>query len=93
MSGDIMDMNHAEPSYTPICDFVKSYSQSGALRLHMPGHKGRALIGAESLDITEIEGADVLYHAEGIIRESEDNALRLFGRRGRSTPPKAPHFA
>ena len=74
-----MDMNHAEPSYTPICDFVKSYSQSGALRLHMPGHKGRALIGAESLDITEIEGADVLYHAEGIIRESEDNALRLFG--------------
>ena len=74
-----MDMNHAEPSYTPICDFVKSYSQSGALRLHMPGHKGRALIGAESLDITEIEGADVLYHAEGIIRESVNNASRLFG--------------
>lgn len=45
----------------------------------MPGHKGRALIGAESLDITEIEGADVLYHAEGIIRESVNNASRLFG--------------
>ncbi len=74
-----MDKNHAEPSYTPICDFVKSYSQSGSLRLHMPGHKGRVLIGAESLDITEIEGADVLYHAEGIIRQSEDNAARLFG--------------
>ncbi len=66
-------------SYTPICDFVKSYSQSGSLRLHMPGHKGKPLIGAESLDITEIEGADVLYHAEGIIRESEENASRLFG--------------
>ncbi len=74
-----MDMNHAEPSYTPICDFVKSYSQSDSLRLHMPGHKGRALIGAESLDITEIDGADVLYHADGIIRQSEDNASRLFG--------------
>lgn len=66
-------------SYTPICDFVKSYSQTDSLRLHMPGHKGRTVIGCESLDITEIPGADVLYHAEGIIRESEDNAARLFG--------------
>lgn len=63
---------------TPICDFVKRYAQSGSLRLHMPGHKGKPFIGCESLDITEIEGADVLYHAEGIIRESEDNAARLF---------------
>lgn len=64
---------------TPICDFVKRYAQSGSMRLHMPGHKGKPLIGCENLDITEIEGADVLYHAEGIIRESEDNAARLFG--------------
>lgn len=71
-------MNDME-SYTPICDFVERYAQSSSLRLHMPGHKGRSIIGAESLDITEIDGADVLYHAEGIIRESEDNAARLFG--------------
>ena len=30
-------------------------------------------------DITEISGADELYHADGIIRESEQNASELFG--------------
>lgn len=45
----------------------------------MPGHKGKALLGAESLDITEIEGADVLYSPKGIIAESEKNAAALFG--------------
>lgn len=64
---------------TPICDFVRSYAQSSPLRLHMPGHKGRAGLGPEELDITEVEGADVLYHARGIIRESEENASALFG--------------
>ena len=64
---------------TPICDFVKEYKDSGAVRLHMPGHKGRELIGGESLDITEIFGADSLYDAFGIIRESEQNASALFG--------------
>lgn len=64
---------------TPICDFVSAYRQSGALRLHMPGHKGEAVLGPEALDITEIEGADVLYHATGIIRKSEQNAAALFG--------------
>lgn len=64
---------------TPICDFVRAYAQSDALRLHMPGHKGTDILGAERLDITEIAGADVLYAAEGIIRESEDNATELFG--------------
>ena len=63
----------------PICEFVRRYRYSGALRMHMPGHKGTALLGPESLDLTEIEGADVLYHAEGIIRESEANAAALFG--------------
>ena len=65
----------------PICEFVRRYRYSGALRMHMPGHKGTALLGPEPLDLTEIEGADVLYHAEGIIRESEANAAALFGRR------------
>lgn len=64
---------------TPICDFVKSYEQSGALRLHMPGHKGVGFLGVEGLDLTEIDGADVLYDAQGIILESEENARRLFG--------------
>ena len=64
---------------TPICDFVKSYAASGALRLHMPGHKGIGMLGCEMLDITEIDGADVLYSASGIIKESEANAASLFG--------------
>lgn len=64
---------------TPICDFVKKYKESKALRLHMPGHKGSSFLGAEALDITEIEGADSLYEAAGIIKESEENAGSLFG--------------
>lgn len=64
---------------TPIFDFVKKYADSDSLRLHMPGHKGRGDFGVENLDITEISGADVLYSAEGIIRQSEENAVALFG--------------
>ena len=65
---------------TPICDFVQRYRLSGAVRAHMPGHKGIASpLGCEALDITEIDGADVLYCARGIIRESEENAAALFG--------------
>ena len=45
----------------------------------MPGHKGKPLLGMEMLDITEIAGADSLYEAGGIIRESEENASTLFG--------------
>lgn len=64
---------------TPICDFVSRYAQGNALRMHMPGHKGAELLGMEALDVTEIEGADVLYSATGIIAESERNASELFG--------------
>lgn len=64
---------------TPICDFVRRYADSRTLRLHMPGHKGVSLLGMEHLDITEIRGADSLYEAEGIIRQSEKNASQLFG--------------
>ena len=64
---------------TPIYDFVTAYRNSGTLRLHMPGHKGTGLFGIEAMDITEIEGADVLYHSGGIIRRSEENAAALFG--------------
>ena len=64
---------------TPICDFVRAYARTNALRLHMPGHKGAPLLGMEHLDITEIDGADSLYEASGIIARSEENASRLFG--------------
>lgn len=45
----------------------------------MPGHKGKMLLGFEPFDITEIKGADSLYEANGIIKESEENASSLFG--------------
>lgn len=64
---------------TPICDFVERYAESRPLRLHMPGHKGSGFLGVEERDITEISGADELYRARGVIRESEENAARLFG--------------
>ena len=64
---------------TPICDFVNNYIKENSLRLHMPGHKGKELLGFEKYDITEVRGADCLYTAEGIIKKSEENAARLFG--------------
>lgn len=63
---------------TPIFDFVKAYNEKHPTRLHMPGHKGKDFLGCEKLDITEIDGADVLYSPKGIIEESELNATSLF---------------
>lgn len=73
---------------TPIVDFLEKYKKSDISRLHMPGHKGTAekfsnipewLRNIYAYDITEISGADDLYHPEGIIGESEENASRIFG--------------
>ena len=68
----VMTMNQTLP--TPICDFVQRYALSGTARFHMPGHKG-----LYPHDITEIQGADSLYEAAGIIHESEGYAAQLFG--------------
>lgn len=64
---------------TPVCDFIRDYAAGDPARMHMPGHKGQLLTGPEEGDITEIAGADVLYDARGILRESEENAAALFG--------------
>ena len=66
---------------TPIVDFVRQYVEQNALRLHMPGHKGTPYLGPEPYDITEIDGADSLDDADGIIGQSEELASRLFGCR------------
>lgn len=64
---------------TPIYDFLTDYSKSSMLRLHMPGHKGKSQAKLSfELDITEIKGADSLFEADGIIRQSEQNAAELF---------------
>ncbi len=64
---------------TPIYDFVKNYAVKDSLRLHMPGHKGEGFLGVESLDLTEIPGADCLYSSCGIIEESRKNLTQLYG--------------
>ncbi|MBQ8923048.1 MAG: amino acid decarboxylase [Oscillospiraceae bacterium] len=66
---------------TPVYDFARKYADSGAVRMHMPGHKGKALLGCEPLDLTEIAGADSLFEASGILAQSEANAGSLFGCR------------
>ena len=63
---------------TPICDFVNEFTKRSPHRLHMPGHKGKSFLDFEAYDITEIDGADSLYEADGIIRESEKNVSELF---------------
>ena len=64
---------------SPICDFVRRYNERRPARFHMPGHKGSAILGFEALDITEIDGADELFTADGIIAKSEAQAGALFG--------------
>ena len=66
---------------TPIHDFIVRYNKQNPKRFHMPGHKGASYLGCEAYDITEIVGADSLYEAHGIIKESELNASKLFNSR------------
>ena len=61
---------------TPICDFI-ARNRKKEHRFYMPGHKGKGMV--ERDDITEIDGADVLYRPDGIIAESEKNAALIFG--------------
>ncbi len=67
---------------TPIYDFVKAYAEKNTVRAHMPGHKGVAADNVISqiypYDITEINGADALFEADGIIAESEKNCSELY---------------
>ena len=63
----------------PIVDFVSKYAKANRIRFHMPGHKGKKVLGFEKLDITEIDGADELFAPEGIIAQSLANASYIFG--------------
>ena len=62
---------------TPVWDYIQSYVNQNPVRLHMPGHKGQGAL--EQFDLTEVEGADVLYHATGILKQSMENAAAIFG--------------
>lgn len=62
----------------PICDFLEKYASKNPIRLHVPGHKGKSFLGYERYDLTEIDGADELYLPTGIIKESQENASKVF---------------
>lgn len=61
---------------------LERYGDSDFYGMHMPGHKrNRGLIRNRipyELDITEIDGFDDLHHAEGILKEAEARAARLY---------------
>lgn len=67
---------------TPLRKAAEDYMQSGFSRLHMPGHKGEPVFpvgeGA-AYDLTEINGTDSLYEADGAISQSEKRYCDLYG--------------
>ena len=65
-----------------IFDKLKAYSDSDYYAFHMPGHKRNLdLMDGTSpyrIDITEIDGFDDLHHAEGILRDAQERAARVY---------------
>ena len=62
---------------------LSAYEDSDYYPYHMPGHKRSSRAGEMAryydIDITEIDGFDDLHHAEGILREAQERANRLYG--------------
>lgn len=62
---------------------LEQYGEEGNYPFHMPGHKRNHLFESGkgsgfSMDITEIEGFDNLHHPEGLIKEAQIRASRLY---------------
>lgn len=60
---------------------LADYSQSDMYPFHMPGHKRGAFTEEKtySIDITEIDGFDDLHHPEGVLKEFQEDAAKLYG--------------
>lgn len=61
---------------------LEKLSKQGALRFHMPGHKGKNILKKENwgaLDFTEIPGSDNLHHPEGIIKTVQEKLACIYG--------------
>lgn len=60
---------------------LESYAKTDMYPFHMPGHKRGKLPfpNLYDIDITEIDGFDNLHHAEGILKEAQERAARLYG--------------
>ena len=67
---------------TPLYDAMRLYIEQDRARFHMPGHKGRGTPPFSEIlpwDITEVAGADSLYHAG----EAIDAFERIAAQAGR----------
>ena len=62
-------------------DSLTAYQNSTAYPFHMPGHKraGNEFVNPFLIDITEIDQFDNLHHAEGILKEAQVRAAKLYG--------------
>lgn len=60
---------------------LKRYAAGDVYPFHMPGHKRNALNfpNPYTIDITEINGFDDLHRPEGILKEAQERAARLYG--------------
>ena len=62
---------------------LEEYYNKNYLPMHMPGHKRNVKLLGEKLpykiDITEISGFDDLHHANGLIKNIENKARKIYG--------------
>ncbi len=69
---------------TPLYDALKNFLEQDALRLHMPGHKGKPLpapefSGIAPLDLTELPGTGNLYEPGEPFETAQDLWAKQFG--------------
>ena len=62
---------------TPLYDALRAFAAQDPLRMHMPGHKGRAMPAPEfsplaAIDFTELPPTGDLFAGDGPIREAEN---------------------
>ena len=77
-------MRDDQPCTLP--EAVGDYASSTIARFHMPGHKGRSLMGPLGAalapwDITEIAGMDNLHAPDGVILTTEQAYAQAYGAR------------
>ena len=62
---------------------LESYGKSDYYPFHMPGHKRAVILDTDpySMDITEIDGFDNLHASEGILKDAQERAAKLYDSR------------
>ncbi len=79
----INDIANAERDNSSLAEALTEYGRSDFYPYHMPGHKRSQKMGMWSsvyqMDITEIDGFDNLHQPEGLIKQAQDRAARLYG--------------